>query len=278
MNERAIDYSFGYSAALPARLKAAHVVTVMRYVGDPAEPKSLRRPEADGLRAAGIGVGFVYETTAQWVLGGHAAGVNAARAAKAHIASLGGPSAPVVYFAADFDVTTTMQEIRISECLRGAATVLGESHVGIYGGLRIVRAAMATHFAAYGWQTTAWSGGVWHDKASLRQLFGPRYGNLGLDYNADDQLAANVGQWGYGEPQPKPEPAMPPTLRPGDHGTHVIALQKALVSHGYRTLKLTGVFDSATEKDVREFQDAHHLVVDGIVGPKTWKVLLDPHA
>ncbi len=277
MSERAIDYSSGYTPALPAKLKAAKIATVMRYVV-PGVPKSIAKPEADGLRAADIGIGFIYETYADWMLGGHTAGVNAATAAKAYIKSLGGPAAPVVYFAADFDVTSAMQEMHIYECLRGAATVLGESHVGIYGGLRIVKAAMAVHTAAYGWQTTAWSGGVWYARANLRQLTvtGSPYGNLGLSYDADEQLAANIGQWGYVAPQPKP--ATHPILRPGNHGTPVIALQKALVSHGYRTLKLTGVFDAVTEKDVRQFQAAHHLVVDGIVGPATWKVLLNPNA
>lgn len=50
-------------------------------------------------------------------------------------------------------------------------------------------------------------------------------------------------------------------------------LQSLLRCHGYNVL-VNGIFsDSLTEK-VKAFQQANGLVVDGVVGPKTWKALM----
>jgi hypothetical protein len=206
---RAIDYAYGYKTGLAKRFSAAHVVTVMRYVGDPSNSKCLGRTEAHELRAAGIGVGFVYEAGTSWMLAGKAAGVAAAQKARDHIRSIGGPNDPFVYFAADWDVLVA-QEGSVLNCLRGAATVLGTGKVGIYGGRAIVTIGLSSKAAAKAWQATAWSGGRWNAHACLRQFYGANlYGALGLDYDANEQLSDNVGQWGYVMPKPKPKPKPP---------------------------------------------------------------------
>jgi hypothetical protein len=58
-----------------------------------------------------------------------------------------------------------------------------------------------------------------------------------------------------------------PTLRRGDTGPMVQALQAKLGVEGPAT------FGPKTEAAVREFQRAHGLVPDGIVGPATWALL-----
>lgn len=66
-----------------------------------------------------------------------------------------------------------------------------------------------------------------------------------------------------------------PTIRRGSRGEYVTLLQTQLINRGYSvgSAGADGVFGTNTEKAVRIFQTAAGLVVDGIVGPKTWAAL-----
>lgn len=74
---------------------------------------------------------------------------------------------------------------------------------------------------------------------------------------------------------PASPPLTAPTLRKGDKGEAVAALQKKLIGLGYDLGKwgVDGDFGAATEKAVKAFQKASGLVDDGIVGEKTRKAL-----
>ena len=61
-----------------------------------------------------------------------------------------------------------------------------------------------------------------------------------------------------------------PTLRKGSEGQTVKDLQEALKTLGFQVGKVDGIFGSATEKAVREFQASVGIEVDGIVGRVTW--------
>lgn len=56
-------------------------------------------------------------------------------------------------------------------------------------------------------------------------------------------------------------------LKKGSRGNDVKTLQRLL--HLYED----GIFGTLTEEAVKEFQEAHGLVADGIVGKKTWEAL-----
>lgn len=72
-----------------------------------------------------------------------------------------------------------------------------------------------------------------------------------------------------------------PWLNKGDKGESVKYLQELLVKAGYalpkstlKTGKLDGNFGNETDTNVRQFQAAYHLEVDGVAGPATWSALL----
>jgi len=67
-----------------------------------------------------------------------------------------------------------------------------------------------------------------------------------------------------------------PTLRRGDSGETVRALQLLLIGRGCRCgpWGADGDFGPATQGAAESFQRGHRLSVDGIVGPATWSALL----
>lgn len=63
-----------------------------------------------------------------------------------------------------------------------------------------------------------------------------------------------------------------PTLRVGSRGDAVERLQQALASHGAE-ISTDGAFGPKTAAAVKDFQRAHGLAADGVVGPMTWGAL-----
>lgn len=60
-----------------------------------------------------------------------------------------------------------------------------------------------------------------------------------------------------------------PTLRFGSSGMSVRIMQRLLVSNGYG-IRVDGIFGPLTEAAIKAFQSQRNLLVDGIVGQKTW--------
>ncbi len=65
-----------------------------------------------------------------------------------------------------------------------------------------------------------------------------------------------------------------PKLKIDDIGVAVFVLQDNLWALGYAIPALTGVFDETLDYFVRKFQVDNNLIVDGIVGSKTWTTIL----
>ena len=66
-----------------------------------------------------------------------------------------------------------------------------------------------------------------------------------------------------------------PTLKKGARGNITKLLQEKLVSLGYNTNGIDGIFGVGTEKAVMSFQKSNGLVADGIVGQNTWRKLIN---
>jgi len=64
-----------------------------------------------------------------------------------------------------------------------------------------------------------------------------------------------------------------PTLHYGMHGTSVKKLKRWLRGLGFKSVDGSNVFGKATLSAVKRIQKKHGLKADGIVGPKTWKLL-----
>jgi g-D-glutamyl-meso-diaminopimelate peptidase len=63
------------------------------------------------------------------------------------------------------------------------------------------------------------------------------------------------------------------TLTPGSSGPQVKRLQRALARLGYSPGSVDGSYGPSTENGVKRFQQANGLQSDGVLGPKTLKVL-----
>ncbi|MBM6400812.1 L,D-transpeptidase family protein [Phycicoccus sonneratiae] len=75
-------------------------------------------------------------------------------------------------------------------------------------------------------------------------------------------------------PSPSPTPTKPrTTMRYGDHGKDVLALQKRLSGLGYWLGEPDGSFGSLTQQAVFALQKAAGISRDGVVGPQTKKAL-----
>jgi Putative peptidoglycan binding domain len=86
----------------------------------------------------------------------------------------------------------------------------------------------------------------------------PRHYNNSSDWDLD----------GFPVAEQPDAPLRPgPTLRRGDQGDDVRRLQRDL------GIEADGDFGSVTHRKVMQFQTAHKLVSDGVVGPQTWRKL-----
>jgi peptidoglycan hydrolase-like protein with peptidoglycan-binding domain len=66
------------------------------------------------------------------------------------------------------------------------------------------------------------------------------------------------------------------SLQKGQAGDAVRAVQRLLRAKFGYAITASGAFNEQTDAAVREFQDAHGLIPDGIVGLETWHALLAP--
>jgi len=143
--------------------------------------------------------------------------VQDAKDAAAQAKSCGMPAGRPIYFAVDFDASSSQQSA-INAYLDGAASVLGKNRTGIYGGYNPVKRALDGGHCAWAWQTYAWSGGKWDSRAQLQQYSNDHtIGGVGLDY--DRSTKNDYGQWKVGV---SPAPPQPPTTEEDDMPTGLL--------------------------------------------------------
>ncbi len=189
-----IDYSFSKPKA--EHIKAKGYDFVCRYLSHNPD-KNLTKAELDSLRAHGLKIVVVWETTTHRPLAGYEAGKKDAVSARKLLVDLGIEQLhnnPVIYFACDYDFLASQQEA-INEYFKGVIEVLGLHRTGVYGGNGVVSRVMEANLAAYGWQTFAWSHGNWYSGAQLRQTENGRPIIDGVECDTNENVKEDFGQF-----------------------------------------------------------------------------------
>ena len=165
-----------YSLARPtdAQLKAASTDVVSRYlsvVNSLTTKKIIWQAEYDHLiNDLGIGVHLNYEWYEGRMSEGNAAGQIDGTTALTQAKALGYPQGLPITFSDDTSGTSLTD---IYDYLTGVKTGLsGYYRVGYYGPRVKLDSVLTSGHAVFGWQPTAWSGGLISDKAHLYQYFG----------------------------------------------------------------------------------------------------------
>lgn len=201
------DFAYG-NGITTATLLANGCNFVCRYLsGTPGSGKDLSATEIENYKAAGINLVLNWETDG--LMPSESTGVSAAQAAQAEAGTLASQSgvpavaaAPII-FSADFDPTGNTAGI--IAYMTGVASVLGHSRTGLYGGYAGIQAYFNANIGQYGWQTYAWSNGLWDGRAQLQQwnnnvTVGP------TQVDQDRATATDYGQVEWSTPPPNPEP------------------------------------------------------------------------
>jgi len=200
-----IDYAW---AGPPVdQIARAGYIAAYRYLSGGASGKDLKPVERDALRAAGIGIGLVWETTASRAGQGAAAGQADGPRANAQADRLGFPRDVPLYAAVDFDATN-MRPIVDYFAAFGQA---GPRLVRPYGSANVLDAVCGSgrpKVGTLGWQTVAWSRGRISVHACLHQLVARPVPGVTGDHDDNRVLKDDIGAWmpATAQAQPAPNP------------------------------------------------------------------------
>jgi hypothetical protein len=265
-------------------------------------PKVITKPERDSYLAAGISVVYNFEWYETRMHEGRPAGLADAGQAQRLLDAIGDPGAAVIY--SDDTDSAPRDQPAIDAYLDAAAYVhQSVKRVGFYGGFWPLSRVRADGKATWLWGAgpawsmdpsrfghTMWETVDW--KPHIMQFLNPFTWQIsrqvyvgGVQCDPDWATAADFGQVRPPAPPPPPDWQVImlnrlPTLQQGATGEHVRRVQGECAAHGVVPMNLTlaqwmdGVFGQNTKNAVMQVQRQHGLTPDGIVGPKTWTVLV----
>lgn len=212
MGVKGADYAWGNPGV--DAINRAGFKFVCRYFSHDSS-KNLSPMEAHELTKAGISIVSIWETTAKRALSGYSGGFADATDARHEADACLMPSNRPIFFAVDWDARSLSELNAIKSYLNGATAVLGKGNVGLYGGYVPIKSCFDTGHIKYGWQTYAWSGGRWDNRAQIRQYSNDHTLNgVGIDWDESEDV--DYGQWRQGvSTVPKPtKPTTPPIPKP----------------------------------------------------------------
>lgn len=268
-----IDYAWGRPSV--ASMKAGGVKFAIRYLSHDTTGKNLSKSEAVTLAGADIWTVVIWESTASRArTGGFSGGKSDATLAAVQAETCGMPRSRPIYFAVDFDATSKDWP-KIAEYFKGAISVLGLNRVGMYGGYYPITKAFDANLITWGWQTYAWSGGRRDPRAQIYQYANDQFIG-GVDCDFDNAYRFDYGQWMPGKLPVPPAPGAPPfpgriiTQPPVMRGNDVEVWQAQMKKRGWNIV-VDGDFGPNSERVLRAFQDEKGMMVDGELGPKSWR-------
>lgn len=251
MSLMGVDIAWARPDSSQIRAQGAHFVA--RYLS-PDSSKNLTASEVKSYPADGLSVVVVWESTANRMLGGYAAGHADAQAAEIQRAAVGLPRDMPVYFACDFDAVGS-QYHTVNEYLRGVNDVIGLGRTGVYAGFYVVEnVASAPARAAWFWQADAWSNGRWSAHANIRQDGGTL---LAGSADVDHAMTTDYGQY----PRPTtPEVDLTPAQAQQLADIHKAVFEKSIPSQVDGASHSLGEHEAATNANaIHAFADVEAL-------------------
>jgi len=147
-----VDYSYGRPSMQSIQDYGA--AGAMRYLGN--DGRCIGASERDQLLGAGLGIGLIWETTAQRPLDGYGAGQADARSANTYADNLGAPHVPI-YYAVDFAPSSSQLTGPIADYFRGVQS-MGGRPMNAYGCAMVVQHLVRDlAMMSSAWQCAAWS-------------------------------------------------------------------------------------------------------------------------
>jgi hypothetical protein len=176
---------------------------LVRY-GSRDPSKNLTKAELDSALGRGLSVCVVWQEGKTQMERGYSGGQTDARDADAFVTGLGLHGIPV-YFACDqdYEAASSSAKSAIDAYCDGAVSVIGLARMGGYGDDTFCQRQFNRGKITYGWQTYAWSEGMWETRAQLRQVRN-NVTVCGGTIDDDEAWASDYGQW------PRPQAAQPP--------------------------------------------------------------------
>lgn len=179
----------------PVAARSVGYTGVIGYVSEDVTGKNWTQGALNGVRAAGMDVGVVYEFDPKVALKGGARGARDALIAIPELTALGFPRGVCCYAAVDWDVQPSEMDSVRNYALAFQATCEAHGYrAGIYGGYNVCNMLHASGWTGLLWQTYAWSGGRWLAAANVRQI---RNGVFVAGANVDEDTSQTTdwGQW-----------------------------------------------------------------------------------
>jgi hypothetical protein len=255
-------------------LKAANVTTVIRYIaaGLVGNEKVVKAPEARALAAARIKLGLVYE------IGGHPSSAAVGRRdgsfARAYAPQVGAPEDAMIWSAVDYDAGPGDLPGIIAYHQAFKNEMEGYYRVGAYASgyicdelfnRRLIEARWLTMSQGFRGTKASLAAGRWEMLQRLeRNITG-----LANDIDPDVvHIEANGEAADIGDFIPELEP-------PQDIEGSVAWIQEKMNTLTGSQLDIDNIMGAFTIRAIENFQIAHNLVVDGIVGPKTLAMIKD---